>query len=156
MKRGVKWLLGVAVGGGLLVLGTVWLVVYFVHPPVFGIDTDTPTTLQIEGLGHFKLPGSARNIHAHAEGFQDHGLWAVFEMAPSDEAALWASSLCKESPANVSKKDEMVGIARPWWHPWSATSFVFREKDAPSLSQRIFIDTSNSEQFVVYVETLKL
>lgn len=121
---------------------------------VFGDDTDSPTTAQIEGRGRFRLPPSARDVHAHLEGFQDHALWVTFHVSPVDEASLWTSSLCEKSPSEATIRFQ--GISRPWWKPGTPASFAFRMGEKTGVSQKVLIDKSNPGEYAVFIETFEM
>lgn len=151
------WLLPAIIGGvfilaPLLICGGFYAWLRFTDTPLLGVDTEKLTTAQIQNVGRFTLPGSAANVRAHLQGFQDKLLHVRFDIAPSDLPALLASTRCGAlSKTEVPSTMKHSFGTFPWWIQSLPASFEAGEGGKPgSYGQMILVNESNPAQFTVF------
>jgi hypothetical protein len=118
---------------------------------LFAADTEDPVI--IEGNARITLPDSAQDVHAHVEGFQETFIQTRFVIPSSDLPEFLASTLCNNRSFSTSDIRLLLedSLDRPWWKPTSAEHFKWCEGSTDSFFQRILIDMSDPNTYIVFM-----
>jgi len=106
----------------------------------------------IEGNARIQLPPSARDIHAHTDGFREIFTQARFTMDAADLPGFLEDALCSEPPASIDPAVLRSPARKPsWWKPMDAQYLLECTGQDEHFYQHILIDISDSETVIVYV-----
>ena len=140
----------VGVAGCLAVVGLYGWIMYSLQDfEPFVSDTVDPTV--IEANGAFELPPSAHDIFARTEGFQDITTKVRFSMTASDLERFLSSTHCSgplvvTDPA-LQFEDQRVS----WWRPMDALHLEQCTGEVGHDHQRVLVDMSDEDVYIVYV-----
>jgi hypothetical protein len=124
------------------------------------VPTDTYELAAIEGNADIKIPARATEIHAYTTGFRDIDINVRFTIAVGELAGFMESSLCVEALQEVSPEHYGKSELSPsWWEPALAKHLemceIEKEFSATQHTfQRILVDMTNPDAYIVYVEVM--
>ncbi len=107
----------------------------------------------IEQYARIMLPASATDIHSYTESGIDRIIYVRFTLPASDLDQFLRDSGYTEplrnnyNPIPVWTKEEF-----DWWHADQAQSFRDGKASEPSFWKNIFVDTSDPQTYIVYLE----
>lgn len=127
---------------------TAWL---FADFEPFVSDDVAPST--IESNAEIKLPPSVHNLYAHQEGFQEIFILARFSMAATHLPMFLQTTLCTEPLTPVDPQQQTQVLDLGWWQPMDAQHLQECDGRGENFSQRIMIDTTDPQRYIVYVST---
>jgi hypothetical protein len=116
-----------------------------------------PSDEDLQKETFFKLPSSARNLTYDANGLGRKGgctVWIKFEIDPEDLEALQKSTLVETF--EDAQLEEGNGFSyfmqkKGWVQPKNSIAGVGYNNDYPYTSQWVFIDTTEQNNFIVYI-----
>ncbi len=111
----------------------------------------------IEQYARIKLPANATDIYSYTESGIDRIIYVRFTLPASDLDQFLRDSGYTEPLRN--NYDPVV--TRPqkrldWWHADQAQSFRGSSIGEPSFAKNIFVDTSDPQTYIVYLEHFEL
>lgn len=141
-----------ALAAGVVALLLGGLAVLLLSSGALGTSTKRLSPAQVQQLGDFRLPASATGLQAHYEGWQDHILWARFQMIAADEAAFWSGTRCTTATQSLTGIPSLIRGQRPWQLSGQPSPFEAREVQLPGNDgQQVLIDKSNRSGYTVYL-----
>jgi hypothetical protein len=122
-----------------------------------GCIGDEPYQHEIVNLAaEITLPESTANLEAYSESWQDCFILLKFEMSADDAEAFYASTLA-ESYEEVRGADlSFGGWVQPedFWVIDKDRVYLYGEGNEGNLFQKVAVDTTNPDVYVVYVAVL--
>ena len=120
--------------------------------PQSELEADTQDPKILEGNTEIKIPEQATEIYGHIDGFRDVDTEARFIIHPEDLDEFLSSTSCVlpllKDDVRVSFQNQ---LDRPWWKPSNAREFQWCHGEKEHLYQKIFIDTTSPDKYIVYV-----
>lgn len=106
----------------------------------------------LEGNTGLKFPPSATDIHGFVDGFRDVVTLARFIIPSSDPDGFLKSASCTLPLLSTDIRRSMQGSrGLSWWQPVKAQRFQWCESSGEHLARTIFIDTTQSDTYIVYI-----
>lgn len=106
----------------------------------------------IEGNAEFKFPPSSREIYAYTTGFRDIFIQTRFTINAEELQELISTTRCDEPLRPVGKPAESSISKFDWWKIAEAKTLVGCSGSTENFGQMVFIDMTNSEEYIVYIE----
>jgi hypothetical protein len=104
----------------------------------------------IEGNAEFKFPSSSRDIYAYTTGFQDIFIQTRFTIDAEELQEFISSTRCEEPLQRVSLGGSSSKIN--WWKLSEAKTVMGCSGSTEHFGQMVYIDMTNPETYIVYVE----
>ena len=123
--------------------------------PLITAETDLSA---VESNAEIKIPASATEIFAHTEGMNEISVFIRFNLPAEDLDEFIKSSACQEPLTKTKPNGELPSETMPdWWKPNIATELetcsgeIMHTEWGWSTYKVIYVDTSDPDQYIVYV-----
>ncbi len=111
----------------------------------------------IEQYARIKLPASATDIHSYTESGMDRIILVRFTLPATDLSQfLRDAGYTEPLRNNYNPLSAWNGYDLPWLQPESAANFAGGIASELSFAKRIFVDTSDPQTYIVYLEHFEL
>ncbi len=126
-----------------------------IHYPLITAETDL---YGVENNAEIKIPASATEIYAHVEGMNEISVLIRFNLPIEDLDEFLKSTACQEPLTKINPSGKLPRETMPdWWEPNVATELetcsgeIMHAEWEWSTYQVIYVDTSDPDQYIVYV-----
>ncbi len=106
----------------------------------------------VEAKGFFKLPPSAHNLSSQCSGWNAWSAEARFQMKPTDLSVLIAYSIIKKPMSSSGRPATFPTLDQATSN--KIGSYFYGEDEEGEVFQQILIDTTDPNEYTVYVRTL--
>lgn len=142
----ISIVIGIATVACVGILTAAWVLT---RGDLFSSDDVSPES--IEANAEIDLPPSARDIHVHEEGVTEIFTMVRFTMDVSELDVFMQSTNCTTPLSEVDPAQYGVLEGRPWWRPMDAVNLQECISTDEDLFQRILIDMTDPDAYIVYV-----
>lgn len=159
MRKQARWLIvvvfAVAVAGAWLAISALIRPYAFLYDPtVSEIAAETNDRDMLEGNTELKIPASATDIHGYVDGFRDVITYLRFTLPVENFETFLKQTGCAQ-PLYQSDKSTAYSMhnwdSLKWWRPEDAQQFLACADGHKSFGREFFIDTTDSDMYIVSV-----
>jgi hypothetical protein len=159
MRKQVRWLIVV-----VLAVAVAWLTFsalirpysFLYDPTVSEIAAEVNDRAVLEGNTELKIPVGATDIHGYIDGFRDVTTYLRFTLPAQDFETFLKQTGCTQPlyQGNKSTDYSMRNWNKlKWWRPEDAQQFLACADGHKSFGREFFIDTTDSDRYLIYVVT---
>ena len=121
--------------------------------PVESMETTDRATIE-ENTDIF-VPKNIEDLHGYLEGAQETTMYIKFVVRPEDVDSIVESSVCdqalKDNDPPWSQSGDNYLNHLGWWSPEKAKTYLWCYGELDTTHQTIFFDTTDPEEYIVYV-----
>lgn len=120
------------------------------------VPTDLPAMAMLEGNADMKFPPSAHEIYGYVTGFRELYTDVRFSVKANELAGFLKTTLCDEPlqiivPTTEQKELELQQASRIWFRPYQAEVLQECSAEKGPSHQRILVDITDPQIYIVYV-----